>query len=295
MPGDLVDVPGVRVGHWTHPSEPTGCTVVVLPAGNVAGVEVRGAAPGTRETDLLAPGMSVRRADAILLTGGSAFGLAAADGVMAGLEADGRGEPTPAGPVPIVPGAVIFDLLGRDPSIRPDPSAGRAAYDAATDRPVPGRRVGAGAGATVAKWRGPEATVPGGIGSASERAGDATVGALVVLNAMGDVVAGDGTPLTGGPPGVVAPFWAGASPPIGGTATTLVVVATDAAGVDVDRLAVRAQDALAATLRPAHTAHDGDIAFAVRLDDGPSADPGHVGEAAFWAVVAAVEDAATGE
>lgn len=275
--GDIVDVAGVRVGHWNHPSEPTGCTVVVFPHANRAAVEVRGAAPATRETDLLAPGMTVRRVDAIVLSGGSAFGLAAADGVMAGLEADGRGHPTPVGPVPIVPAAAIFDLMGRDPSIRPDASAGRAAYAAASGARLPGRRVGAGAGATTGTWSNPLVPAPGGIGTASVMVGDTVVGALVVVNAAGSVTA---------EPEFTPPFWAST-----GTNTTLVVVATDAADAPVDRMAVRAQDALAATIHPVHTGLDGDAAFVVGLDGGPAVDPLWVAEGAFWATRAAVEAA----
>ena len=293
MAGDIVDVPGVLVGHWTHPTEATGCTVVVLPDANETAVEVRGAAPGSRETDLLRPGMSVRRADAILLAGGSAFGLAAADGVMVELEADGRGHPTPAGPVPIVPAAVIYDLTGRDPSVRPDAAAGAAAYRAASTRPLPGRWVGAGAGATVSKWRGPDAVLPGGVGAASVRVGAVTVGALAVVNALGDVFSPDGRPLTGGGPGLVPPAWVDGRGPRG-LHTTLVVVATDGVGGSVDRMALRAQDALAATIRPSHTGHDGDIAFASRVEGEYDIDGELCHEAAFWAVAAAIVAAVSG-
>lgn len=284
--GDIVDVPGVLVGHWNHPDEPTGCTVVVLPADNETGVEVRGAAPGSRETDLLRPGMTVRRADAVLLTGGSAFGLAAADGVVAELEADGRGHPTPSGPVPIVPAAVIFDLFGRDPAIRPDAAAGAAAYRAAGDRATTDPRSGAGAGATAAKWRGPAATVAAGLGSASRRWGEVTVGALVVLNPLGDVYTLAGEPLTAGPLDAEPPFWVGGGePPVGNT--TLVMVATNGAG-SVDRMALRAHDALAATVRPVHTGHDGDVVFASRVGPGVAVDPDHLNELVFHAVADAV-------
>lgn len=275
--GDIVDVPGVLVGHWTHPTERTGCTVVVFPDANEAAVEVRGAAPATRETDLLRPGMSIRRVDAILLTGGSAFGLAAADGVMGGLEAAGRGHPTPAGPVPIVPAAAIFDLAGRDASVRPDALAGRAAFDTASDQPLAERFAGAGAGATIGQWSGPESGERGGIGSATVEVGGAVVGAIAVVNAIGVVT---------DEPAFEPPFWVE-----GRANTTLVVVATDASGAPVDRMALRAQDALAATICPAHTAHDGDAAFAVRVDGGPPADPVHVTEGAFWATRAAVRAA----
>ena len=196
----LTAVPGVRVGHWTDPVGLTGVTVVVLPEPNVTTGEVRGAAPGTRETALLAPGMKVEAVQAIALCGGSAFGLAAADGVMAELEADGAGYPTLVGVVPIVPAAVIFDLAAGDPKARPGPAAGAAAYRAATSAPVEMGNVGAGTGATLAGWRGPQFWRKGGVGSASITVGDLTVGALVVVNAVGDAFTLEGVPLTGGDP-----------------------------------------------------------------------------------------------
>lgn len=284
----ITSIPGVRVGHWTDPVAKTGCTVVLVPEPNVATVEIRGAAPGSRETALLAPGMRVETIQAILLSGGSAFGLAAADGVMAELEQAGRGHPTPAGPVPIVPAAVIFDLLTGDPSVRPGPEQGAAAVRAASADPVEMGRVGAGAGAMVAGWRGFGAITEGGLGSACAPAGDAQVGALVVANAVGDVFTLEGEALTGGsplpgPPGVVPE-------PEGNT--TLVVVATDARLTrdELLRVAVRAQDAVAVCMRPGHTRYDGDAAFAVSCGD-VSASVDLVGEAAFVAVGRAVEAA----
>jgi L-aminopeptidase/D-esterase-like protein len=151
----LTTVPGVRVGHWSDPVGITGVTVVVPPTPNVTAVEVRGAAPGSRETALLAPGMRVETVQAIVLTGGSAFGLASADGVVAALEADGFGHETLAGVVPIVPAAVIFDLWLGDPAARPGPDQGAAAYRDASSDPVAMGTVGAGTGAAVAGWRGP--------------------------------------------------------------------------------------------------------------------------------------------
>lgn len=283
----LTAVPGVEVGHWTHPTGMTGCTVVVLPEPNVAAVEIRGAAPGTREIALLAPGMRVETIQALLLTGGSAFGLAAADGVMSELAADGRGHQTPLGPVPIVPGAVIFDMAAGVPEVRPGPAEGAAAYRSATSGPVQSGPVGAGAGATVAKWRGLEHIRPGGIGSASVDIEGATVAALVVLNALGDVFSLEGDALTGG---VHAPDF---DPSVlMGSNTTLVVVATDAAldRTSLGRLTIRAQDALAACLRPAHTRYDGDAAFAVSCGDR-SGDLDRLSEAAFVVTARAIEDA----
>lgn len=290
--GCITDVPGVLIGHWQNETALTGCTVLRFPHGNTAAVETRGAAPGSRETALLQPGMAVRRVDAILLAGGSAFGLAAADGVVRELEAEGRGQPTPAGPVPIVPAAVIFDLLVGDASVRPGPAEGAAAFRAASSVPITDRHVGAGCGATVAKWRGTDAVMRAGIGSASMEVGNATVGAVVVANAIGDAFSLDGRSLTGGPAGLVPPFWLSEGDAPLHQNTTLVVVVTDAPSAEVDRMAIRAHDALAATLRPAHTRYDGDTVFAVAIDQqegtARSADLDLIQEAAFHVTAAAL-------
>jgi L-aminopeptidase/D-esterase-like protein len=284
----ITAIPGVEVGHWTDPIAMTGCTVVMFPEPNVAAVEIRGAAPGSRETALLAPGMRVETIQAILLTGGSAFGLAAADGVVAELEAAGRGHQTLIGPVPIVPTAVIFDLFVGDPSVRPGPAEGAAAARAASDDPVVMGSVGAGTGATVGGWRGVEAITNGGLGSVSVAAGPALVGALAVVNAVGDVFTLEGEPLTGGslipgPPALL---------PDPATNTTLVVVATNARLTrnDLLRVAVRSQDALAVCLRPGHTRYDGDAAFAVSCGD-VEVSVDLIGEAAFVATGRAIEAA----
>ena len=281
-------VEGIRVGHWSDPVALTGVTVIVIPEPNVATVEVRGAAPGTRETALLAPGMKVEAVQAIVFCGGSAFGLAAADGVVRELELDERGHPTPAGVVPIVPAAVIFDLGVGDPKVRPGPDEGAAAYRTASDGPVEMGNVGAGMGATVAGWRGPEHRRKGGLGSASLRVGDAVVGALAVVNAVGDVFTLEGDSLTGGTP-VPAPI-GDPGPP--GVNTTLVLVATDARldRAMLQRLCVRGHDALGVCLRPGHTRYDGDAVFAVSCGERP-ADPDVIGEAAFTVVGRAVESA----
>jgi L-aminopeptidase/D-esterase-like protein len=285
----LTAVPGVAVGHATDTVGVTGVTVITLPTPNVTTVEIRGAAPGSRETALLAPGMRVETVHAIVLTGGSAFGLAAADGVVAALEGEGIGHPTLAGVVPIVPAAVIFDLWVGDSRARPDAAEGAAAYRAASREPVSMGSVGAGTGATVAGWRGPDAVRKGGVGSASVVVGDATVGALVLLNAVGDVFDLAGSPLTGGapiPPGT----------PVGPTLpeqnTTLAVVATDAA-LDrsaLTRLCVQGHDAFSACLRPSHTRYDGDAVFAVSCGDR-DADPDALGVAVFEAVGRSIEAA----
>ncbi|MBU1228095.1 MAG: P1 family peptidase [Actinobacteria bacterium] len=284
----ITAVPGVRVGHWSDLEGLTGVTVVIPPEPNVTAVEVRGAAPGTRETALLAPGMKVEGVHAIALCGGSAFGLAAASGVAEALEAEGRGYPTLAGPVPIVPAAVIFDLAVGSNRARPGPAEGAAAYRAASTDPVEMGTVGAGTGATVAGWRGIEHLRKGGVGSASLHLGEAVVGALAVVNAVGDVFTLDGESLTGGglvpgpPPFAPAPL----------ESTTLVVLATDGAfgRSALQRLLVRAHDALAVCLRPGHTRYDGDAVFAVSCGDR-SVDPDAAGEAAFSVVGRAIEAA----
>ncbi len=287
----LTDVPGIRVGHWTDAAARTGCTVVLLPdEGAVASVDVRGAAPGTRETDLLRPEATVPRAHAIVLTGGSAFGLAAADGVTAHLESRSIGTPTPAGRVPIVPAAVLFDLAVGSSSVRPDADAGRSAVlEAERALPCAGGRVGAGTGATVGKLFGDP--VDAGLGTASARLpSGAVVGALVAVNAVGDVVGADGSILAGAAaPGTVVRLLTAPppEPPVAGSNTTLAVVATDAplTKTQCHRLAQVAQDAFAQAIRPVHTAFDGDTVFAVSTGEGEPLD-----DAAFLVVqVAAVE------
>lgn len=283
----ITAVAGIEVGHWTDSEAMTGCTVVVLPEPNVVTAEIRGAAPGSRETALLQPGMRVEQVQAILLTGGSAFGLSAADGVVRGLEADGRGHDAVIAKVPLVPAAVLFDLFP-DPSVRPGPDEGEAAYRSATGAPVEQGLVGAGTGATVAKWRGFEHMKPGGLGSAVRWSGDATVGALAAVNAVGDVFTLEGESLTGGthepgPPQLM---------PETLTNTTLAVVATDARLTrnELSRLAIRAQDAYSVCLRPAHTRLDGDVVFAVSCGE-VEADVEAVAEAAFGATAEAIENA----
>jgi L-aminopeptidase/D-esterase-like protein len=266
----ITDVPGVQAGHWT--GRGTGVTVVVFPPGTVGSVEIRGGAPATRETAVLDPLATVEHVDAVVLSGGSAFGLATADGVMRALAEQGRGFPTLGGPVPIVPAAAVFDLVASGGE-RPGPEEGRAALEAAQD-PGPVAlatgRVGAGRGARVAKWRGAEYGATGGLGSASARDGDVVVGALAVVNAVGDIVGEDGGIVTGStaPPETPgfpdpAPFEAGAAD--GGTNTTLVVVATNArcTKVECHLLARSAHHGMVRAIHPSHTRHDGDLAFAV--------------------------------
>lgn len=260
----LRDVPGLRVGHWTDADRRTGCTVVLAPdSGAVAGVDVRGSAPGTRETDLLRPTALVERIHAICLAGGSAFGLAAADGVMRRLAERGVGFETGVRPVPIVPAAILFDLGVGDASAFPDADAGHAATIAAeaNDGVLEGR-VGAGTGATVAKMGGTDRARGGGVGSAARRLPDgSTVGALVVNNALGNVHARDGRAL--------ATADADRIPTIVGN-STLVVIGTDASldRAQCRKLAELGHDALAIGIRPTHTLLDGDVVFTMSTGDG---------------------------
>lgn len=287
MNDTITSIIGIEVGHWTDREAMTGCTVVVLPEPNVVTADARGAAPGTREYALLQPGMRVEQAQAILLTGGSAFGLAAADGVVRGLEADSRGHDTLVGRVPIVPAAVLFDLYP-DFHTRPGPEQGEYAYRAASSGPVESGLVGAGTGATVAKWRGFEHRRPGGLGSAIRSTGEANVAVLVAVNAVGDVFTLEGESLTGGEAETGPPNLR----PEAFTNTTLVVVATDAAlgRIELSRLVVRAHDALAACIRPVHTRFDGDVVFGASVGE-VAPDVEALSEAAFVATARAVEDA----
>jgi L-aminopeptidase/D-esterase-like protein len=284
--GAITDVAGIAVGHFTDTRRPTGCSVVLARDGAVAGVDVRGAAPGTRETDLLAPSNLVERVHAVMLAGGSAFGLAAADGAMRWLEEQGVGLDVHFATVPLVPAAVLFDLPLGDARIRPDAAAGYAAC-AAASRAAPAQgNVGAGAGAMVGKVFGAARAMKGGIGTASVRVGGVAVGALVAANPLGDVV----DPATGR---VIAgartadgralldtrrALLAGEAPrPIlAGTNTTLAVIATDAALTkpQAHRLAQAGHDGLARTINPVHTMSDGDTVFAMATGLAQAPSPG---------------------
>ena len=194
----ITDVPGISVGHWTDKRAGTGCTVVLAPKGAVGGVDVRGAAPGTRETDLLRPGTLVQEAQAIVLSGGSAFGLDAASGVVRYLEEQGAGFRVGRRRVPIVAGAVLYDLGVGDGRVRPQAEHGYEACANAHSGPVEQGSVGAGTGASVGKARGRNSAVKGGLGSASAVMGDGTVvGALMAVNAFGEVVDEDGAVVAG--------------------------------------------------------------------------------------------------
>lgn len=270
----ITDVPGIRVGHWTDRRAATGCTVVLCEKGAVGGVDVRGGAPGTRETDLLRPGTLVQGIHAVLLTGGSAWGLDAAAGVMRYLEEKGVGWAFGGGPVPVVVGAVLYDLrLGRG-DVRPDAEAGYRACRAAKAGAVAQGSVGAGTGATVGKALGMERCLKGGLGTASEAlpsaAGELVVGALVAVNCFGEVVDPASGQVIAGPRaegggfvGTVDILRGAEQAPWGGESTTLAVVATNARLTKeyACRLASVAHDGLARAIRPLHTMVDGDVVF----------------------------------
>lgn len=270
----LTAVPGVKVGHVTLPGRPTGCTVVLTETGVIAGVDVRGAAPGTRDTELLAPVNAVERVHAIVLAGGSAFGLDAASGVMRWLEERKFGFAFGGARVPIVPAAILFDLGVGDPSIRPTAECGYQAAERASAAPVGEGSVGAGAGATVGKLRGLAHAMKGGVGSAAiELSGGLIVAALVVTNGVGDVVdPGTGQVIAGAraDDGTLADsrrlLRAGlqeAGRP--GEQTTLAVIATNATLTKTQavKVAQMAHDGFARAIYPVHTQVDGDTIFAL--------------------------------
>lgn len=272
MPGSITDVPGITVGHYTDREAITGCTVILCPQGVVAGVDVRGSAPGTRETDPLRPMAFVGQAHAILLSGGSAFGLEAAGGVMRFLEEQGCGFDTKVARVPIVPTAIIFDLAIGSAKVRPGPEEGYKACLAAGFQVAEGS-IGAGTGATVGKTLGREWATKGGLGTASRRMGNgAVIGALVVVNAYGDVIDPKrGTTIAGPRQGKgfanstkvlqKRGTWNAPQP----TSTAIGVIATSARldREGVNKLAQMAHDGLARAIRPCHTLVDGDVIFAL--------------------------------
>ncbi|MGI8726397.1 MAG: P1 family peptidase [Solirubrobacterales bacterium] len=299
------------VGHWTDAEAETGCTVVLPPRGTRCGVDVRGGGPGSRETEIVGPLSNPREATAVLLTGGSAYGLAAADGVARWCERQGRGYRTPGGLVPLVPAAVIYDLMAGDGSVRPGPEQGMAACEAAVGgRPKTGR-VGAAAGAAVGKVLGREMASPGGVGFASARTGGGhIVAAISAVNATGDVLAADGSVLAGVrdpdgrtssrivADGIVEP---GGGRPGGGDdelqATTLVCLCTDAAldKVEASKLARMASAGIARAVDPVFTPFDGDVVFALASGE-PAAghDPAtlmQVGTLAATVTAEAIRDA----
>jgi L-aminopeptidase/D-esterase-like protein len=255
----ITRVNGVRVGHLTDPKGITGCTVVLCPPDTTGSVDVRGGAPGTRETDAIRPGTAVNEVHAVVLTGGSAFGLAAASGVQRWLEEHGIGFDTPFAKVPIVPAAVLFDLGLGDATARPDEAAGYAACEAASGADVEEGSVGAGTGATFAKQPDPEACWKGGLGTATVEEGDRVVAAVAAVNALGSVLGEDGEPIAvNRNPEADPRLWPG-------TNTTLAVVATNAR-LTKERAQLLAQagsEGVSTVVSPAHTMWDGDTVFAI--------------------------------
>ena len=278
--GSICDIAGIKIGHYTDRRRPTGCTVIIVEAGAVAGVDVRGSAPGTRETDLLNPINTVEKVNAILLSGGSAFGLEAASGVMKFLEEQGIGYPTGAARVPIVPAAVLYDLNLGDAEIRPGAEAGYEACRQANSEVCQEGNFGAGAGATVGKLFGFEFAMKGGVGTACLRVGPFLVGAIAVVNCSGDVhdpatgriLAGARSPDGRTLRNSVASMERGESirRPLGEN-TTLAVLGTNVQlnKAEVSKLAQMAQDGLARAIHPAHTPYDGDAVFALSTGDYP--------------------------
>jgi len=270
----LTAIEGIAVGHYTDLEARTGCTVVLLPEGGcVASGTVLGSAPGSRESALLSPEKTNQAVHAVLLTGGSAFGLAAADGVVKWLEERGRGVDVGVARVPIVPTAVLFDLAVGAADVRPTAEDGYAAAAAATTQPVPLGRVGAGTGATVGKLRGPELAVASGIGSHVEEVAGVLVGALAVSNAVGNLIDPDTGTMLAGVPGTLGLAAAEGFAAMPGANTTLVVVATNAclSKAEAQALSQSAHIGIARVTRPSHTVFDGDSAFVVSTGTAPAA------------------------
>jgi L-aminopeptidase/D-esterase-like protein len=281
----ITDVPGVEVGNAQDDAALTGCTVVLVRKGAVGGVDVRGSAPGTRETDLLDPINLVNKVHAVVLAGGSAFGLDAATGVMRYLEERKIGFDVRVAKVPIVPAAIIFDLEIGDAHVRPDAEMGYAACMAASRAAPAEGNVGAGAGATVGKLFGPSLAMKGGLGTASVKAGGLVVGAITVVNAVGDIIdPADGSIVAGLRSGQVGPVRVGGTGRFADTLATMKgplgrsllglstrsntaigVVATNArlTKTEATKVAQMAQDGIARAIRPAHTMLDGDTIFAL--------------------------------
>ncbi len=271
--GSITRVPGIEVGHFTDPRRPTGCTVILAREGAVGGVDVRGAAPGTRETDLLDPSNLVEKVHGIMLAGGSSWGLDAASGAVRWLEERGIGFDVVVGRLPLVPSAVLFDLQVGDMRIRPDAAAGYAACEAASRADPAEGNVGAGTGAAVGKIFGIHNAMKGGIGTASVTVDGVTVGALIACNALGDVIDPDTAQVIAGARtddgrqlrDTRRALLRGEAPKplLAGTNTTIGVIATDATitKAQAHRLAVAAHDGLARSINPVHTMSDGDTLF----------------------------------
>ncbi len=292
----ITDIPGIKVGHWTDRRAATGCTVVLCGDGAIGGVDVRGAAPGTRETDLMRPGNLVQAVNAVVLAGGSAFGLDAAGGVMRWCEEHGFGYQMGRLRIPIVAAAILFDLGIGNSKVRPDAAAGYGAAVAAKAGRVAEGSVGAGTGATVAKAGGPGTSMKGGVGTASEDCDDGIiVGALVAVNAGGEIVDSADGRVIAGPRGADGEFQdtlalvrAGRPAPPSAANTTLGVVATNGrlTKEQVNRLAAVAHDGLARAIRPSHTMGDGDTIFALATGERDLPERGGVRAVEAMAAVA---------
>lgn len=290
----LTAVPGFRVGHWTDPVGRTGCTVILPPAGGaVASASFLGPSPATREGVLLSPDKKVERVHGLLLTGGSAFGLSAAGGVVRWLEEQGVGHPTPFARVPIVPAAVIYDLGSGDPHARPSEASGYAAAQAASSAPVARGQVGAGTGATAGKYLGAAHVSPGGLGSVALSRHGVSLGALAVVNPIGDVYSPQGEHLAG--PGVGPGAQAFVPGDLENTSLVAVVTQHSLSKADCKRLADAAQASLARVIRPSHTYWDGDSVFVLSSGALPPADPLLLGALVQDVTAAAVADAITSQ
>ena len=287
--------PGFLVGHWTASDASTGCTVVIPPKGNVTSCDIRGSSPSSRELEHLHPDRKMTEISAIVLTGGSAFGLAAADGALEWLAQEGIVYAPPGGPIPIVPAAVIFDAAAFAPGNRADAKAGRLACEAAVESPVETGRVGAGAGGTVGKWAGREFSAPGGLGIASAQAEGMEVRALAVVNSVGDIIDRDGSVVAG--TSAPDPRWRGLRETGGSPTNTVLAILTVDAKLDkrdVRFLASRGSDGITIAVRPAHTRYDGDVVFAVAApprDEAPPANLDILGHLATTAVAEAIRNA----
>jgi L-aminopeptidase/D-esterase-like protein len=302
--GFITDVEGIKVGHYSDKRRPTGCTVLLCEEGAVASVDVRGSAPGTRETDLLDPLNNVEKAHAILLAGGSAFGLDAATGVVRYLEERGIGYVTPFAKVPIVPAAILYDLRFGDPRIRPDAEAGYQACVHARTGPVEEGSVGAGSGATIGKMQ-PGLPMKGGLGTASIRlTGGAVVACLVAVNGVGNVMDPTtgrilaGARLPNGNGFLEAAEWARSGVVVESTNTTIGVIATNIPlnKTQVKKIAQMGHDGMARVVNPVHTPWDGDTLFAISTGTSRATlDVGRIGtlaaEVVSKAILRAIETA----
>jgi L-aminopeptidase/D-esterase-like protein len=265
MHDDITDIPGIRVGHYTNVEAATGCTVILCDTPAIGGVDVRGGAPATRETDLLQSHNLVEEVNAVVLTGGSAYGLDTASGVMRYLEEQGLGYDTGVASVPIVPAAALFDLGLGSATIRPDAAAGYQTCKQATSEAVMQGNVGAGTGATVGKMAGPSFMMKGGLGSASTLLSDGTlVGALVAVNALGDIIDPYTQHIIAGTRNPSGQGYSATSS-IGNTTIAVVATTASLSKHQVNKIAQMAHDGIAQTIHPAHTMFDGDAIFALAM------------------------------